>query len=120
MHDSVDRLLRRASARMEAHGLDVFEVIDHSGDAVELGIAIPAAKLVLVSNPPGTTELMLAKQRLAIDLPVELLIYEDGDGEMFVSCDSPANLANRHRLTCGQAGVFRLVETIALQTRSNP
>jgi uncharacterized protein (DUF302 family) len=119
-NDSVDRLLRRAVARSEAHGLDVFEVIDHSGDAADLGLAIPDAKLVLFSNPLGAAELMLAKPRIAIDLPIKLLIYEDKAGEVFVSYNSLAYLASRYRLTDSEADVLQIVETIALQTRSNP
>ena len=119
-NEGVDRLLRRAVARIEALGLDVFEVIDHSGDAADLGLVMPDAKLVLVANPIGVAELMLAHPHIANDLPLKLLICEDKDGEVSLSYNSPAFLANRYRLTDSEADALRVVETIALQLCGNP
>jgi uncharacterized protein (DUF302 family) len=118
--DGVDRLLRRAVAGTEALGLEVFEVIDHSGDAAELGLAVPDTKLVLLANPRGAAELMRARPGIAIDLPLKLLIYEDRAGDVFVSYTSPACIADRHGLTGSEAEVLRVVETIALRTRHGP
>ena len=74
----VDQLLRRAVARIEALGLDVFAVIDHSGEAAEVGLTMPDTKLVLFGSPQAAAELMLAHPRIALDLPLKLLICEGG------------------------------------------
>jgi uncharacterized protein (DUF302 family) len=118
--EGVDRLLRRAVARIEAHGLEVFEVIDHSGDAAEVGLAMPDTKLVLFQHPQTAAELMLIDPRTAIDLPLKLLIREGPGGDVIVSYNSPAYLTRRYRLTDGEAVPLRLVETIARETRRTP
>lgn len=118
--EGVDRLLRRAVARIEAHGLEVFEVIDHSGDAAEVGLTMPDTKLVLFQHPQTAAELMLIDPRTAIDLPLKLLIREGPSGDVIVSYNSPAYLTHRYRLTDGEAVPLRLVETIARETRRTP
>jgi hypothetical protein len=45
---------------------------------------------------------------IAIDLPLKALIWEDGDGQTWLSYNHPAFLAQRHRLQgCGGAGEGR-------------
>ena len=107
--EGVDRLLRRAVARIEAHGLEVFEVIDHSGDAAEVGLTMPDTKLVLFEHPQAAAELMLVDPRTAIDLPLKLLIREGPSGDVFVSYNSPAYLAPVPA-TDGEAVPLRVVE----------
>jgi uncharacterized protein (DUF302 family) len=118
--EGVDRLLRRAVASIEAHGLEVFEVIDHSGDAAEVGLTMPDTKLVLFQHPQTAAELMLIDPRTAIDLPLKLLICEGRGGDVIVSYNSTAYLRHRYRLTDGEAVRLRVVETIARETRSTP
>ena len=96
-------------------GLDVFEVIDHSGDAAEVGVTMPDTKLVLFGHPQAAAELMLIDPRTAIDLPLKLLICEGHGGDVFVSYTSPAYLAHRYRLTDDEAVPLRVVDTIAKQ-----
>jgi uncharacterized protein (DUF302 family) len=117
---SIDQVLRRAVTTIEALDLDVHAVIDHSGDAAEVGLAMPETKLVLIRSPKGLAELMLAHPRLAIELPLKLLIYETDDGYVFVSYHAPHHLADRYQLTGHESDALRLVDAIARRTRSNP
>ncbi len=117
---SIDQSSGAPSTRIEALGLDVHAVIDHSGDAAEAGLAIPETKLVLFGSPKGVTELMLAHPRLAIDLPLKLLIREGDDGDVLISYHAPDHLAHRYELTEDEADALRVVEAIARRTRSNP
>jgi uncharacterized protein (DUF302 family) len=116
----VDQLLRRAVARIEGLGLEVLAVIDHSGEAAEAGLSMPDAKLVLFGSPGAATRLMVAHPRIALDLPLKLLISEGNDGHVFVSYNAPGYLAHRHGVTDDEADELRIVETIALATRSTP
>jgi uncharacterized protein (DUF302 family) len=108
----VDQLLRRAVAKIEALGFDVLAVIDHSGDAYEAGLTMPDAKLVLFGSPKTGTRLMVAHPRIALDLPLKLLISERDD-EVLVSYNAPHYLAHRYGLTDNEADELRVVETIA-------
>jgi uncharacterized protein (DUF302 family) len=114
----VDQLLRRAVAKIEALGFDVLAVIDHSGDAYEAGVTMPDTKLVIFGSPKSGTRLILAHPRIALDLPLKLLISERDDGHVSVSYNAPGHLARRHGLTDTEADELRVVETIARAMRS--
>jgi uncharacterized protein (DUF302 family) len=115
---TIDQLLRRAVTRIEQLGLEVVAVIDHSGDAAEAGVTIPETKLVLVGSPKDLIELMVAHPRLAIELPLKVLIYEGDDGHVLVSYHAPDYLADRYELTEAETDALRLVDAIAGMTRS--
>jgi uncharacterized protein (DUF302 family) len=115
----VDQLLRRAVAKIEALGFDVLAVIDHSGDAYEAGLTMPDAKLVLFGSPKTGTRLMVAHPRIALDLPLKLLISECDDDQVLVSYNTPHYLAHRYGLTDNEADELQVVETIA-RTMGSP
>jgi uncharacterized protein (DUF302 family) len=115
---SVDNLLRRAVTHIEALGLDVIAVIDHSGDAAEAGVTIPDTKLVIFGSPRVVLELLIAHPGLTHDLPLKLLLTESGDGQSLVSYLTPAHLARRYGLTGDEAEALRVIEDIAAATSS--
>ena len=110
---SVDQVLRRAVAEIESLGLDVVAVIDHSGDAHEVGVAMPETKLVLFGSPEVTTRLVLAHPVMALHLPLKVLIRERTDGHVCVSYEAPGHLARTHHLTNDEADGLQVVETVA-------
>ena len=116
---TIEQLLRRAVTRIEGLGLDVQAVIDHSGDAAEIGVDMPETKLVLFGSPRNLVELLIAHPLLAVELPLKLLISESGDGHVLLSYRAPADLADRYELTEGEAEALWVVDAIARQTCSN-
>lgn len=87
-------------ARLEAafaeKGLQVFTVIDHSGEAEKVGLKMSPTKVVIFGSPKGGTPLMVAAPSLAIDLPLKALVAEDGAGKVSVTYNDPAYLQQRH------------------------
>ena len=55
-------------------------------------------KLLIFGNPKAGTPLMLASPSSAIDLPLKLLVWEDAQGKVWVSYNSPEYLRERHGL----------------------
>ena len=110
---SVDKLLRRVVAHVQSLGLEIFTVIDHSGEADEVGLTMPDTKLVLFGNPRGGTPLMLAHPLVALDLPLKLLIWTSADDRVFLSYNAPTYLANRFELSKEETNVVGVVEAIA-------
>ena len=55
-------------------------------------------KLLIFGSPKGGTPMMLAAPSIAIDLPLKILIWEDGNGKVWLSYNSPAYLQERHEL----------------------
>lgn len=95
-HHSVDETVERLQGILQARGLTVFALVDHSGEAEKVGMKLPPTKLVIFGSPEGGTPLMLAAPRAALDLPLKILVWEDTAGKVWVSYNSPDYLRQRH------------------------
>lgn len=93
---SVDETLKRLESVLKQRGVQVFALIDHSGEAEKVGMKMPATKLLIFGNPKAGTPPMLAAPTLAIDLPLKVLIAEDEKGQTQVTYNSPEYLRERH------------------------
>ena len=96
---SVDEVLERLLSILQAKGITVFAVVDHSGEAAKVGIQMRATKLVIFGNPKAGTPLMIAAPDSALDLPLKILIAEEASGSTRVSYNSVAYLQARYGLT---------------------
>jgi uncharacterized protein (DUF302 family) len=110
---SVDETLRKLQDFLEAKGIAIFALVDHSGEAKKVGMQMPNTKLLIFGNPKGGTPLMLAAPSIAIDLPLKILIWEDNQGKAWVSYNSPEYLAERHGLPHNLVQNIAFVETLA-------
>src|SRR5271165_3648717 len=110
---SVDETVERAKSVLESKGITLFALVDHSGEAAKVGIKMPPTKLLIFGNPKGGTPLMLAAPSIAIDLPLKLLVWEDAQGKVWVSYNSPEYLQGRHGLPEDLLKNITVVETLA-------
>jgi uncharacterized protein (DUF302 family) len=110
---SVDESLHQLEAVLAAKGVAVFALIDHSGEAEKIGMHMRPTKLLIFGNPKGGTPLMLAAPSIAIDLPLKILIWEDNQGKVWISYNSPSYLGERHGLPQNLLQNIVLVETLA-------
>src|ERR1700745_2898054 len=94
-HYPMEETLRRLQAAFAEKGLQVFAVIDHSGEAEKVGLKMPPTKLLIFGSPKAGTPLMLAAPSLAIDLPLKILVWEDKAGKVQLSYNSPEYLKER-------------------------
>ena len=76
--------------------MQIFAVIDHSGEAGKVGLKMPPTRVVIFGSPKGGTPLMLAAPSLAIDLPLKALIAEDANNKVTVTYNDPEYLRERH------------------------
>jgi uncharacterized protein (DUF302 family) len=93
---SFDETVRRLQATFTEKGMQIFAVIDHSGEAEKVGLKMRPTKVVVFGSPKGGTPLMVAAPSLAIDLPLKALVAENADGKVLVTCNSPEYLQQRH------------------------
>ena len=93
---SVDQTVERFKGILNAKGVTLFALVDHSGEAEKVGMKMPATKLLIFLSPKGGTPVMLAAPSIAIDLPLKVLFWEDSPGKVWVSNSSPAYLQKRH------------------------
>ena len=105
--DTVDRLI----ATVAAMGLTLFDVIDHSGGAAAVGLALRETRLVIFGNPVGGTPVMVASPLAALDLPLRVVVWDD-EGQTRVSYTSPEALAIRYGLGADLVRNLRVVDAV--------
>jgi len=111
-HHSVDETVERLKKILEAKGVTLFALVDHSGEAEKVGMRMPPTKLLIFGNPKGGTPLMLAAPHSAIDLPLKILIWEDALGKVWITYNSPQYLQARHGLPSTLLQNIAVVETL--------
>jgi len=92
----VDETLERLGAVLQSLGIPVLARIDHSGGAAALGLEMKPTKLLIFGNAKAGTPLMLSAPTVALDLPLKVLVWEDADGKVWVSYNTPQYLQERH------------------------
>jgi len=111
--ESVDETVRKLEALLDAKGVKLFALIDHSGEAQKVGMQMRPTKLLIFGNPKAGTPLMIASPTVAIDLPLKILVWEDAEGHVLISYNSPAYLQARHALPSELVANIAVVEALA-------
>ncbi|MFY9646210.1 MAG: DUF302 domain-containing protein [Terriglobales bacterium] len=111
---SVPETLARLQSILQEKGITVFALIDHSGEAEKAGLSMRPTQLLIFGSPKAGTPLMVAAPRLAIDLPLKALAWQDESGQVWLSYNSPEYLQQRHgfpvELLKNIAGIGALVQ----------
>jgi uncharacterized protein (DUF302 family) len=101
----VDTTVERLEQAVTAAGLVVFARVDHARNAREVDMDLRPTFLLIFGNPRGGTPLMQENQVAGIDLPLKFLVWEDEDGQAWVTYNEVAWIARRHDLSPETAGV---------------
>jgi uncharacterized protein (DUF302 family) len=112
---SVDETVEKLQSILQAKGIAIFALVDHSGEAQKVGIKMRPTRLVIFGSPRAGTPLMLAAPSIAIDLPLKMLISEDAEGKVWISYNSPTYLQERHNLPADLLQNIAVVETLAMR-----
>ena len=98
---------------LQAKNVKLFTIVDHSGEAERAGLKMPNTKLLIFGNPKAGTPLMLTSPGIALDLPLKILVAEDGTGKVWISYNSPAYLQQRHNLPAELLPNIAVIEALA-------
>ena len=112
---SVDETVEKLKGILQAKGVTIFALVDHSGEAEKVGLKMRPTKVVIFGSPKAGTPLMLAAPSVAIDLPLKILIWEDREGKVWVSYNSLTYLQERHGLPKELLQNIGVVETLAMK-----
>jgi uncharacterized protein (DUF302 family) len=93
VRDTVSRLTDLVGAK----GMKVFAVIDQRAEARQVGLELRDTVLVIFGSPVAGTPVMVAAPLAALDLPLKVLIWADGE-QTNISYYEPGALASRHNL----------------------
>jgi uncharacterized protein (DUF302 family) len=112
---SVAATVSRLVALVESKGMKVFAVIDHSGEAAHVDMALRETKVVIFGSPRAGTPVMQTYPVAALDLPLRVLIWDDG-GQTRVTYTAPEALAARYgiaaELAANLAGIDALTDAL--------
>ena len=110
---SVDQTVEKLKTILQSKGVTLFALVDHSGEAEKVGMKMPPTKLLIFGSPKAGTPLMLAAPSIAIDLPLKILVWEDAQGKVWLSYNSPEYLKERHGLPAELLQNIAVVGTLA-------
>ncbi len=80
---------------VEGKGLKVMAQVDHQANAETVEMEMPATRLVIFGNPKAGTALMKCAPTVAIDLPMKMLIWDDGS-TVKIAYNTIEHLVERH------------------------
>jgi uncharacterized protein (DUF302 family) len=110
---SVEQTVERLKNILQSQGITLFALVDHSGEAENVGMSMRPTKLLIFGSPKAGTPLMLAAPSIAIDLPLKILVWGDSQGKVWISYNSPDYLMKRHGLPQELLQNISIVETLA-------
>lgn len=110
---SVDQTMEKLKGILESKSVTIFALIDHSGEAERVGLKMPPTKLLIFGSPKAGTPVTQAAPSIAIDFPLKILIWEDGQRKVWVSYDSLEYLQERHGVPDELLKNIAVVETLA-------
>ena len=108
----VEETVARLVELLGARGIKVFAVIDQRAEARAVGLDLRETTLVVFGNPVAGTPLMQAVPLAALDLPLKVLVWADGDRGTQVSYADPSAVAARYGLAPEQAAVLQGVHML--------
>ena len=112
-HHSVGETVEKLKGILQSKGVMLFALVDHSGEAEKVGMKMRPTKLLIFGSPKAGTPLMQAATSVAIDLPLKILVWEDGQGRAWVSYNSPTYLQERHGIPSELMQNIAVIETLA-------
>jgi len=112
---SLDDTLRRLEEMLQASGVTIFCIVDHSGEAQKVGLTMRPTKLLIFGHPKAGTPLMVASPSVAIDLPLKILLWEDSDGRAWLAYNAPSYLRDRHDFPVALLENISVVEGLAIR-----
>jgi uncharacterized protein (DUF302 family) len=82
---SFDATHDRLVQAIEKAGLKIFAQIDHAQAAHDIGIPMPSTLVLIYGHAKGGTALMQAEPRVALDLPLRVLLRESDEGRVVIA-----------------------------------
>ncbi|WP_120500687.1 DUF302 domain-containing protein [Roseovarius sp. EL26] len=76
-------------------GATVFARVDHAGGAQKVGQELSPSQLLIFGNPKLGTPAMQDDPLAGLFLPLKVLVYQDGEGQVWLSYEDPGKMLGR-------------------------
>ena len=115
---SATETVERLKALLTQKGIELFAHIDHAAGATSVGLPLLPTQVLIFGNPRVGTPLMEARQTVGLDLPLRVLVWEDGEGKVWVTYRPVKHLARQHHITGRDEAVEVLDEGLGALART--
>ena len=95
---SVSVTLDRLENVLKKKGITVALRWKHSAKANAVDIPLRPTELLMFGNPKLGSHMFTSNQTAGIDLPMKALAWEDAKGNVYLSYNDPAYIAERHHI----------------------
>jgi uncharacterized protein (DUF302 family) len=109
-----EETVQRLEAAVRQAGTTLFANIDHSAGAAEVGLVLRPTQVLIFGNPRAGTALMQDNQKIGIDLPLRVLVWQDDDDRTWVSYIEPAELAREYGITSREDLLSKIKQSVEL------
>ena len=90
--------VERLKALLAQKGIQVFAHVDHAAAAREVGLPLRPTQVLIFGNPRAGTPLMQSRQTIGLDLPLRALVWEDGEGKVWLTYRRVEETVRRHHV----------------------
>jgi len=110
--------IARLKSLLEQRRIHVFAHIDHAAGAKQVGLSLRPTQVLVFGNPQAGTPLMQSQQTIGLDLPLRVLVWEDGAGKVWLTYRRPEVLARHYHVTGHDEAVKALDDGMAALARA--
>ena len=96
---SVKVTLDRLENVLRKKGITIVTRWSHHAGAKKVGIPLRPTELLIFGNPKMGSHFFTSQQTAGIDLPMKALAWKDKKGQVWLTYNDPAYIANRHTIT---------------------
>ncbi len=108
-----DDVVERLRELLREHDLTLFADIDHAQNARDAGLTMPKTRVLIFGNAKAGTPLMLAAPDIALELPLRVLVREQGETLTELVYIDPARLAADFNVSGMVAAIAGLPSIVA-------
>lgn len=110
--ESVEATVQSMRGNIEASEAQLVTTIEHGENARRADMELRPTTLLIFGNPTTGSALMQASQTAGIDLPHKLLVWEDEEGQVWVTFNDPRYIAARHGIRGERETLDRMRQTL--------
>lgn len=115
---SVSLTSQRMVSLLKGKGMTIFNRVKHSDAAKQAGVTLRDTELIIFGNPKVGSSLMKCEQKVALDLPQKVLIWEDAMAKVWISYNDPRYLEQRHSISGCESVIAKIEKVLASTAQS--
>jgi D-alanyl-D-alanine carboxypeptidase len=109
----VKTTMDRLESLLQSKGITIMARVDHSAGAKKADLDLRPTETLIFGNPAVGTHLMLRNQRISLDLPLRVAVWQDVDGVVWLGYHDPSSLAERYGINDETDAVLTLKNALS-------